>query len=439
MCNGFPIFFFLVFLIRVNGREQLTSKWKWVSDRSVCQSVDKFPRNPAFLLIGAEKSGTTSLYEYLGQHQSIRLAAKSKEPYSLVHVLIDGAFNVSLSQYHYAKGQGDASGGLAGEMSGLQVALATQSSLSLKNAEAAFYEYVERAFGHVPMMRSGEITFEASPRYYTYPEMAAPLSQIAPCMRIIMTLREPLRRAESQYWHDICTPGYQNRLKVTNPFIGGSTSIRANECRPYAGTPPGFVSLLQVLKMEIDLWQRCTAAHGQVPVSLSSDADVASKEATKRRIRVLWNCLCTPLLVNRTAFSKRRVYFGYLVPGLYALPLERWLDVYPRDFLLFLNFDDWTAKQIGFEALNRRTFDFLGLQQLMTRKLASPQKLMAAPCFSKSSMYRKLGQRGGIVNGEAGDEQIGNEQAFLVDVYRDILRPANSLLGDMIGESWGWM
>ena len=98
MCNGFPIFFFLVFLIRVNGREQLTSKWKWVSDRSVCQSVDKFPRNPAFLLIGAEKSGTTSLYEYLGQHQSIRLAAKSKEPYSLVHVLIDGAFNVSLSQ-----------------------------------------------------------------------------------------------------------------------------------------------------------------------------------------------------------------------------------------------------------------------------------------------------------------------------------------------------
>ena len=192
--------------------------------------------------------------------------------------------------------------------------------------EEAYYEYVERAFGDAVPLRSGEATFEASPRYYTYPELARPLLRVLPCTRVVMTLREPLRRAESQYWHDICTPGYQNRLKVTNPFIGGSTSIRANECRPYAGTPPGFVSLLQVLKMEIDLWQRCTAAHGQVPVSLSSDADVASKEATKRRIRVLWNCLCTPLLVNRTAFSKRRVYFGYLVPGLYALPLERWLD-----------------------------------------------------------------------------------------------------------------
>ena len=58
------------------------TKWAWISPEAAadgrCPSPVEGP-NPVFLLIGAEKSGTTSVFEYLGHHQSIARVTRKKE------------------------------------------------------------------------------------------------------------------------------------------------------------------------------------------------------------------------------------------------------------------------------------------------------------------------------------------------------------------------
>ena len=443
-----------IFQFFVVKAEDSATTWTWVPDRSMCPRHGEGPLlNPAFLLIGAEKSGTTSLYHYLGRHPFIRLVAKKKEPYSLLHVLVDGVHNVSLNHYHHLPPLGQAATTHAVEVQANDAAVGSSpnmvesqawkpTSLPPHGAEEAYYEYVERAFGDAVLLRSGEATFEASPRYYTYPELARPLLRVLPCTRVVMTLREPLRRAESQYWHDICTPGYQNRL-IERPFskgLGGTTSAQPG---PADGLPPGFMPLEHVLGLEVGLWKACTTSHGSLPTAIRTNTDSSSKLEAQRRVRVLWSCLSTPVLVNRTTFSERRVYFGYLIPGLYALPLEQWLDAYPRELVHFMDFDSWTDKGTAVEALDRLTHNFLGLPKWPRESLAKtmevPRKFMAAPCFSKTGKYRKLGESFGN-NGKAISQlQINREQAFLADVRKDILRPANALLAELIDESWNWI
>jgi hypothetical protein len=67
---------------------------------------------------------------------------------------------------------------------------------------------------------------------------------------------------------------------------------------------------------------------------------------------------------------------------------------------------------------------------------------MAAPCFPKTSEYRKLGDTAGEGAPAQDDYQqrlFESEVSFLADIRRNILRPANLLLAELIGESWNWM
>ena len=430
------------------------SSWKWSPRGAPCHKGHETP-NPGFLVIGAEKSGTTSLYYYLGQHPSIRLAAISKEPYSLLHVLVDGRYNVSLNHNHHYRPEKEAKDSVHVDAQG---ALEQQQYIESSNqkrrasfenpmwrwrhfteddAREAYYEYIHRAYNTSILLRPGHVTFESSPRYYTYPELASVLQQVIPCARIVMTLREPIRRAESQYWHDICTPGYMKRLARTNPFFEGRTSGKDFF---ESMAPRGFLSLQSILESEATLWKKCTSQHGPLPISLQPNTNpTSSMTAAQQTVRVLWSCMSTPLLVNQSAFSRRRVYFGYLIPGLYALPLEQWLDVYDRKDIHFLDFDSWTDSKKMMNSLEYLTNTFLGLSQWTRVARESittkPRKFMAAPCFPKNRAYRKLGEKlekdhGGIFEEEA---------SLLSSIRSQILLPANLLLASLIGETWGWM
>ena len=118
-------------------------------------------QRPTFLIIGAQKAGTTSLYNYLIQHPCIGRSTRKE-----VHYFDSADYQ-----------QGD-----------------------------AWY------LSHFPMRwhprdlvgrgrKSSQITGEASPYYLAHPASAARIKAFDPNMRLIVMLRDPVERALSHYHH----------------------------------------------------------------------------------------------------------------------------------------------------------------------------------------------------------------------------------------------
>lgn len=115
---------------------------------------------PDFVIIGTQKGGTTSLYDYLGAHPDI-VPALRKE--------------VHFFDLHYGEG------------------LAWYRAHFPLRARLALGEH-----------RRGQrsLTGEASPYYLFHPLVAARLASVAPTARIIVLLRHPVERAFSHYRHE---------------------------------------------------------------------------------------------------------------------------------------------------------------------------------------------------------------------------------------------
>ena len=106
---------------------------------------------PDFLVIGAQKAGTTALYAYLRWHPSI-----------------GGPFwkEVSFFDRHWARGE-------------------------------AWYR------GQFPLRRDGLLVGEASPSYVFHPLAPQRVYSVVPDTKLIVLLREPGDRAYSQYQHEV--------------------------------------------------------------------------------------------------------------------------------------------------------------------------------------------------------------------------------------------
>ena len=114
---------------------------------------------PKFLIIGAMKSGTSSLFHYLAQHPQL-IPARKKE-------------------VHYFDGGGSAVGGKHGK------------SLNWYRS-------------HFPlriMMPSNAMTYEATPMYICHPLAAKHIYEVNSDIRLILMLRNPTERAISHYFH----------------------------------------------------------------------------------------------------------------------------------------------------------------------------------------------------------------------------------------------
>lgn len=110
-------------------------------------------RQPSFIIIGGQKCGTTSLYLYLTRHSNI-IEAKTKE----IH-FFDINFSAGLNWY--------------------------QSFFS------------QRADGQ------NFITGEATPYYLFHPLVPGRIYNTFPQVKLIVLLREPVKRAVSQYYHEV--------------------------------------------------------------------------------------------------------------------------------------------------------------------------------------------------------------------------------------------
>ncbi len=105
---------------------------------------------PDFLIIGAQRSGTTALFNYLGQHPDISLPIKKESHY------FDRFFSRGSLWYR----------------------------------------------AHFPVAKSKKISGEATPYYLFYPLAPARVKSALPQIKLIIILRSPDERAVSHYWHE---------------------------------------------------------------------------------------------------------------------------------------------------------------------------------------------------------------------------------------------
>ena len=115
---------------------------------------DKYNKDrmePAFIIVGAQKGGTTSLYDYLVRHSRI-LPAKEKE--------------VNFFDQKFSKG-------------------------------------IDWYLSHFPFRLEGSITGEATPNYCIDPRAIRRMAEYFPKAKIIFLLRNPVDRAISHYRHNL--------------------------------------------------------------------------------------------------------------------------------------------------------------------------------------------------------------------------------------------
>jgi hypothetical protein len=126
---------------------------------------------PAFLIVGAQRSGTTTMYRALSQHPAVLKAVLHKG----VHYF-DVAYVHGLSWY--------------------------QAHFPLR----ARARRIERATGVAPL------TFESSPYYMFHPLAGERIARDLPGVKLLVLLRDPVARAHSAHAHELAR-GYE-----TEPF-----------------------------------------------------------------------------------------------------------------------------------------------------------------------------------------------------------------------------
>lgn len=109
---------------------------------------------PSALVIGAQKSGTTSLYQYLLEHPNV------------VPPLIK---EVHFFDLHYARG----------------------------------VSWYRGCFPYSHLLRGGSLTLEASPYYLVHPAAPSRAADLLPRVKLIAVLRNPVDRALSHYHHEV--------------------------------------------------------------------------------------------------------------------------------------------------------------------------------------------------------------------------------------------
>ncbi|MDQ2714036.1 MAG: sulfotransferase domain-containing protein [Chloroflexota bacterium] len=261
---------------------------------------------PDFIIIGAQKGGTTSLYNYLIEHPHIA-SARMKE----VHYF-DRNFTKGVSWYK-------------------------------AHFPTLFQKYYSQN-----IRRQKFITGEGSPEYLFFrhpPKLAA---KILPHAKIIVMLRNPVDRAYSQYQHNV---GW------------------------------GFEKLS------------------------SFQEAIASEEERTREGR-------ERSAVDEYYHDRDYQRAAYLARGMYAVQLERWLDLFPREQFLIIRSEDF---YIDPEEVYKETLAFLQVPILIPRNLQKGYKT-----YNKSK--------------EIKSKMDGAMREYLVEYFK----PHNAQLYTLLGRDFGW-
>jgi Sulfotransferase domain len=116
---------------------------------------------PSYLIIGAQRAGTTSLHRYLVQHPAVRTMLRTKG----VH-FFDTSYGRGMAWY------------------------------ASRFPTRAYGWYVRRRHG------TGLVTGEASPYYLFHPHVPYRVAEHLPGVKLIVLLRDPVARAYSHFQHE---------------------------------------------------------------------------------------------------------------------------------------------------------------------------------------------------------------------------------------------
>lgn len=136
---------------------------------------------PSFLIIGAQRSGTTSLFRYLRQHPDILRPLKKE---------------IDFFDRHWHRG-------------------------------------LQWYTTHFPLRRPGKITGEASTNYLFHPACPARVRSLLPGVRLIALLRDPVARAFSHYQHE--RRGGNESRPFAEALAADAEAVRDAHCRLAAG------------------------------------------------------------------------------------------------------------------------------------------------------------------------------------------------------------
>jgi hypothetical protein len=152
---------------------------------------------PGFLIVGAQRGGTTSMYRTLAQHPAILKAVLHKG----VHYF-DTGYDHSMGWY--------------------------QGHFPLR-ARAAL---ARRATGDVPL------TFESSPYYMFHPLAPERISHDLPEVKLLVLVRDPVERAYSAHAHELArgyeTEPFERALELEDQRLAGEAERIVSE--------PGYLS-----------------------------------------------------------------------------------------------------------------------------------------------------------------------------------------------------
>ena len=154
------------------------------ASRVVTMSTRRYRDLPDFLIIGAQRCGTTSMYKYLAQHPAVAPAVLSK--------------GVHYFDVNYTRGD-------------------------------AWYRshFPSRPYKALLSERSGQraLTGEGSPYYLFHPAVPSRVATTVPNVRLIAMLRNPISRAYSQYQHEVAR-GFEKPWLRRRSEDGRGTSCR---------------------------------------------------------------------------------------------------------------------------------------------------------------------------------------------------------------------
>jgi hypothetical protein len=147
---------------------------------------------PGFLIVGAQRCGTTSMYRTLSQHPAVLKAVLHKG----VHYF-DTGYEHGLGWY--------------------------QGHFPLR-ARAAL---ARRATGEVPL------TFESSPYYMFHPLAAERISRDLPGVKLLVLVRDPVERAYSAHTHELArgyeTEPFERALELEDQRLAGQAERIVSE------------------------------------------------------------------------------------------------------------------------------------------------------------------------------------------------------------------
>jgi len=258
---------------------------------------------PFFAVIGVMKCGTTSVYDYITQNPQV-VRCRQKEPH-----FFDWQFE-KVQAFKFSKKLRNEAEQAAGRAC-LDSSPVADKELLLKFMLAYPMDQL------IANRHKTIVTGEATPSYLLGGQrLATRLKSIAPNVKLVVIMRDPVKRAYSQYQMTKDPTGTEEQKKRRGNVAGKSFELLIDED-------------LKALR----------------EIGVDGNAKIDSQTFEDK------------YLVNTPTGHGSHSYVGR---GLYALQLKQWFKVFPREQFLFLKLDD-LAKDVQSEM--NKVFRFIGCDE----------------------------------------------------------------------------